>query len=217
VGEVLGLAWDRVKADLGTLVLVTFISIVVSAIPTGIMETLNAGGIVRKQTLEYALISLPLSLVGWIFATYLQAGLIQIWIAAAHGKTANFGDLFSGRGFLPLLGANLLTGLAVGVGMLFCLVPGIILALGFWMAPYFVVDAEMGPIRAMEASWQATGGHKGTLFLFFIASFFVALAGILACGVGVLVASPVISVGMAIIYTRLTGQTGGAASYAQPV
>jgi uncharacterized membrane protein len=171
------------------------------------VRALVAADVVRQDSMEFALISVPMALVGWVLSAYLQSGLLHVYLSAARGGAVNVGDLFSGRNFLALLGANFLLGLAVIVGFVFCIIPGIFLGLAFSMTSFFVVDAGMGPIRAMEASWQVTKGQKLSILGFGFAAMLVALAGILACGVGVLVASPVIGIGLTIIYLRLSGQT----------
>ncbi|UQA61021.1 hypothetical protein [Polyangium aurulentum] len=213
IGEVLNLAWERTKANLGPLVLTTLVYFVIASIPNGIQRGLVAADVVRQDSIEFALISLPIALVSMVLSAYLQAGLLRVYLSAARGGAVNVGDLFSGKNFLTLLGANLLLGLAVVVGFVFCIIPGIFLALAFSMTSFYVVDAGMGPIRAMEASWQVTTGQKGALFGFGFLSVLIALAGLLACGVGLLVASPVIGIGLTIIYLRLSGQTSPVQSY----
>ena len=214
IGEVLNLAWERTKANLGALVVTTLIYFIIASIPNGILQGLVSAGVVREQSIEYVLISLPISLMSMVLGAYLESGLIRIWLSAARGGAVKLEDLFSGQGFLPLLGANLLMGLAIGVGFVFCIIPGIFLALAFWMTPFYVIDAGMGPIRAMEASWQATTGQKGSLVLLGIVSFLIVVAGVVACCVGSLVTSPLLGIAWTIVYLRLSGQTPQAqASY----
>ena len=42
------------------------------------------------------------------------------------------------------------------IGPWLVIVPGIIASLGFYLAPYYLVDARLGPIGAMKAT---TSGH----------------------------------------------------------
>jgi uncharacterized membrane protein len=85
------------------------------------------------------------------------------------------------------------------------IVPGVILALGWSLAPFYVVDAGMGPIEAMKASWSATRGQKGEIFVLGIASVGLTLLGVLMCCVGVLATSPILYVAFAIAFIRMSG------------
>lgn len=44
------------------------------------------------------------------------------------------------------------------IGMMLCLVPGIILALGWSFAVPLVVDRDLAPIDALKESWRITTG-----------------------------------------------------------
>ncbi len=80
------------------------------------------------------------------------------------------------------------------------------MALGVQFASVYVIDANMGPFEALNASWRATRGHKWMLFLFILVCIGVALAGTVACCVGIFVASPLIYLAHAIIFTRISGR-----------
>jgi uncharacterized membrane protein len=107
---------------------------------------------------------------------------------------------------MSILGAQLLTFMAVALGMVFLIVPGVILALGLSMTTLCIVDKNLGAIDAMKESWRITTGHKGGLFVYGLLAFALILAGVLACCLGTLVAGPIAAIGYAYIYLRLTGQ-----------
>jgi hypothetical protein len=107
--------------------------------------------------------------------------------------------------------------LAIAIGFLLLIIPGIIVALGLSYATYFVADAGLGPIEALKASWAATNGSKGKLFLFGIVAFFIALAGVIACCIGIIPAVTLTMLAQAMIYVRLSGRgttSGGFDPYA---
>src|SRR5262249_36576075 len=102
-------------------------------------------------------------------------------------------------------------------------VPGVILGLGLSLSSYYCIDQKMGPIDAMKASWAATNGQKGKIFLFGLVAFLLIIAGYLACLCGAFVAIPVVMVAFATIYLRLSGTMGsgqappyGAGGYPAP-
>jgi uncharacterized membrane protein len=74
-----------------------------------------------------------------------------------------------------------------------------------------VVDQNMGPIEAMKASWGATTGQKLPIILWGLVAFLVMMAGGLACGLGMLVAMPIVYLAHTTIYLRLSGRGAPAA------
>jgi uncharacterized membrane protein len=63
----------------------------------------------------------------------------------------------------------------------------------------------MGPIEAMKASWSATRGQKGEIFVLGIAAVGLSLLGMLMCCVGLLATSPILYVAMAVAFIRMSG------------
>jgi uncharacterized membrane protein len=146
-----------------------------------------------------------------LIESFLFVGLNRTFIAAARGETPQFATLFSGGSrFLVFFGTLLLMYIAILIGFVFLVVPGVILALGLGPALFFVSDTDLGVIDSLKASWDAMKGHKGNYFLFGLVGACLMIAGILACCVGELVAFPVFLVAQAIIYTRISGRMGAA-------
>jgi uncharacterized membrane protein len=156
--------------------------------------------------------------IAFVVSAFLHVGLLRLVLQAARGEAPSFAVLFSGAGrVLPMLGLTLLMGMALVLGFLLFIVPGVILSLGWCMAPYYLVDANLGPIEALEASWEATKGVRGTLFLLFLAMFGIGLLGLVCCCVGMLVAGPLTMVIHAVAYLRLAGVDGALTRGQQPV
>lgn len=79
---------------------------------------------------------------------------------------------------LPLLGAGLLVGLGAGIGILACIVPGIILFVRWNFANQAVVVERAGPIAAIKRSYWLTAGRFWPLLAIIMLSFI--LAGIVS-------------------------------------
>ena len=72
---------------------------------------------------------------------------------------------------------------------------------------YFLVDRpELDAVGALKASVSLVKDNLGTVLLWMLTCFGLAVAGALACLLGLLVAFPVIYLGTAFTYKRLTGQ-----------
>jgi uncharacterized membrane protein len=210
IGEVLGHAWNAFKPAWATLVFSFLLGSFINAIPGQVPQILLQTGAMDSGDTAYIIIAAVCSLINLLLSAFFQVGYIRIWVASARGQTPLFGEVFSGGGrMFPLLGTLILTFLVVFIGFLLLIVPGVILALGLSQANYYCVDRNMGPIDSMKASWAATTGQKGKLFLYGLVSTLILLAGVLACCIPYLVALPVVMVGFATIYLRLSGGTGG--------
>lgn len=96
----------------------------------------------------------------------LTLGYCLFIIALTGYKSADYNTLFQGfNNFGQTLVAGLLISLAVTVGLVFLIVPGIILCLGFSMTFFIMVDdPDISGIDAIQASWKLMKGHKWELF-----------------------------------------------------
>ncbi len=207
IGEVLSLAWEGFKRSWGVLVGSYFLSGLIGAIPGQVPAVaVLVGGVEQNSSTYWTMYSVCMFL-GLVVQSFFQPGLTRIWLAVARGQSPDLGTLFGGASkFLPVFASLLLVMLAILAGYVALIVPGIILGLGLMFAQFFVVDADMGPIDAMRASWNATKGHKGKLFLFALVGFLIAFGGFLACCIGMYVSFPLFFVALAIVYVRLSGR-----------
>jgi uncharacterized membrane protein len=207
VEDVLRRAWEIFKRHWPILVLASFVSQFVSGLPGTLLEVVKVLGAVEEGSVEYWALYGLAQLVGMIIGAFLGVGLVRIFVSAARGGEPRIGDLFGGVDrFLPYLATSALQALAVTCGMLLCIVPGVILALGLSLSHTLVVDAGMGPIQAMRESWRVTRGQKTQILVFALGCLLVALIGLLACCIGVLASAAVIGVAFGIVYVRLTGR-----------
>lgn len=147
------------------------------------------------------------ALLNFLVSSLFVGGYTRFLLKIARGEPYAIGDIFGGMGmFGKVLMTRFLVGGAVLIGLLLCWIPGMIVGLGLSQTMYLVVDKGMEPIDAMKESWRLTDGQKVNVFIFGVISFFAAMAGLLACCIGVYVAVPVIAIGGAYIHLRLTRQ-----------
>jgi hypothetical protein len=217
-GEVIGRAWDIVKVHWVPLVFGAMIGSAAGAAPQQIasfynMFTQGPGHKPDYTDVVYdALLGFGF-LIGWVLQAFFAAGFTRMYLSGARGQAPEFAHVFSGGPhFFRMLGATFLYTLIVVIGFALLFVPGVILSLGLMLYPYYVVDRGMGPVEALRASWEATMGSKGKLFLLGLYSAGVIIVGMLACCIGMLPAMAVVTLAQAIVYVRLTGTE----SVAQP-
>jgi hypothetical protein len=224
VGEALGVGWDALKVHGVTLVLTYVvaglpgfaINQVANQITKGYQDPSDPMAVFQEP--GFWAVTFGFSIPTMIIAAFFQGGLIKIWLAAARGQTPQFGDLFTGgRTFLSILGFGIVTQLVALFTGWMLLIPLIIWACGMSLAEYYMVDEGLGMMAAISKSWNATRGHKINIFVFGLAAFGVGVLGALACCIGLLAAYPIISVAMALIYTRISGNLYAPSGAAPPM
>lgn len=118
-------------------------------------------------------------------------------------ETATIGDAWQPQLFWPFLGASLLIGIMVFIGLLIFVIPGIIVAMVFYFTTYIVVDKNLGPINALKESARITEGHRWRLFLFSLAVVGINLVGALVFFVGLFITVPITALALIHIYRTL--------------
>ena len=213
VGEVISLGWTRFTQSWAILVFSYLVVAIILQVVAQIAQ--RALGMTPDfQSRGYWIAFGGSLVVNQIVNAYFQTGLLRIWLGVARGQAPSFGVLFSGFDrFLPMLALTLLMTLASGLGLVLLIVPGILIYLGLYLAPYYLVDAGMGPIEAMKASWNATRGQKADVFLLVLAGVGLGMLGFVMCLLGILATYPLYAVAAAVAYTRMSGVGVVASAY----
>ena len=148
--------------------------------------------------------SFVLVIAALIVNVLIELGLIA-FILKAHDDVSKvkLADLWHPKAFLAYLAVKIITAVAVLIGLVFLIIPGIILALMFIFATYLVVDTGKGPIEALKESARITKGHKWALFALMLALIGLNIIGMLALGVGLLISVPVSLLSIAHAYRVL--------------
>ncbi len=136
-----------------------------------------------------------------IFLIPMTVGGVIVADKIVRGESYEFSDFFSGyQKFGNLLGAGLLSGLLIVVGTLFCLLPGIYLAVAYsWVL--MIVYFQDGAIwETMEASRKIITKQWFEFFIFMLLGNLIVFAGLLLCGVGILAAAPIVWIAQYLLY-----------------
>lgn len=221
IGEVLSQAFEIYKQQWVVLVFAPLVLyIIYFAVSFGLQFPVSL--LANEEPTVGAIAMVPVALLQVVVSTWVNAGCLKIYIAAARGQSPEFGDAFKGFDrVIPLFFGFLVFGLAYLLGLVLLVVPGIILMIGCLFFQHYIVDQGSGPVEGMKQSWAATDGHKMQIFLFGLVAFCIVIVGYLACLIGAAVAIPVVMLATAIIYTRLSGTanaapTGGVPAFAGP-
>lgn len=200
--EAISEAWNVVKPQIGVWLGVALVySLIGVALNGAQFSTMgrDANGMPQNSP-----VSLLIALVSTIILMFLTAGLFKVAITQLRTGRAEFGEMFDIFGQAgALLIAAILTTIATWLGLIFCVIPGIIVSLGLSMTNPLIVDQKLAGIDAMKRSWDVCKSELGNLFLVGLVLLLVNTVGLFLCGLGLLVTIPVSYMTFAIIYRNL--------------
>ncbi len=133
-----------------------------------------------------------------------SAGLYRTWLAAARGE-----KLTVAQSFAWLRPRKVFRMFAVFF-ILFCvaLLPAAgVPFLGLLLAPQFVVDQDMTVRQALRASWRATRGYKGALWVLALCILPIQLVGLVFGGIGLCATTALIGIALSYVYVRVSGRS----------
>jgi uncharacterized membrane protein len=145
-----------------------------------------------------------LGIISLLISSWLAAGTIKIALSYFDGTKLPFENLFTQiKYFWRVLGANLLICLIVVLGLICLIVPGIYFALRFFFTKTLIVDKDLGIIDAMKESTKMTEGIKWQLLVLCLAMLGAMILGVIAFGIGIFVAVPIIWLAEIYVYKKI--------------
>ena len=219
VGEALGFAWDRFKGNWLFWVLFVLLTFVVGAIfhsgsADDIQEQINASSdpeAMQELATTMSGGSSLLGLIGSLVLGVLQALGINAALREVSGEKATWGNLFKVNNFGMIILAALLLMVASFVGLLFCGIGLIAVAIFAVFTYHNVVDKGMNAWSAFTSSFSLVGKNFGAVFLLELALFGINILGAIPCGLGLFVTLPLSVLAIAFAYRRFTGGAVAAA------
>jgi len=171
-----------------------------------------AGATVLAWAIGVGLGFLPI--IGWavglLLGSVLHAGVLYMFIRRIRGEPVELGDMFAGFNVAlqPLILAGLLVSALTAVGFVLCVLPGIYLAVSYIFVLPLVIDKKLDFWPAMEVSRQVVHKNWWPMFLFAIVMLLIVCLGAIACGLGLIIAMPVVFAAAMYVYEDLFGQRG---------
>ena len=194
LGESIQFGWKTVQSSAVFIVGVTLVAWVVPAV-------IEWAG---DRAFDTRLQEFGISVIGSLVSSTFALGLAKIYLRFRDGEMPVFENLFDGLARLHIyIAAMIILGIAVVMGLVLFVVPGIIFLLRLWFVGFVVVDERVGPLEAIQRSWDMTRGFTLDLFLLFLLLLGLNLLGAIALGVGLLVTVPISGLALAFIYRHL--------------
>ncbi|UZQ54620.1 hypothetical protein OOK60_00650 [Trichothermofontia sichuanensis B231] len=184
MGDYISRGWRMLKSNLGLMVAYTVLLTVISGI-VGTIDTSLAGDDegVRSTGISF--------LFNLLVAPPLWAGLYLSAFKSLNNRQLEFSDFFKGfQFFAPLVLANLIIGIFIVIGTIFCVIPGIYLGVAYLLTIPLILDRNMGFWEAMETSRKVVTKNWFSWFVFGLLMFAINLGGLIACIVGLFFTIP---------------------------
>lgn len=147
-------------------------------------------------------------LLSFLLAGPLQLGIAIYFLNILNDRPASIENLI--EGFKPLLKVILIyiiISIATAIGIVLLIIPGIIIALGFSMTYYILVEnPELSIEESLKESWRLTNVYKMELFVLHLRFIPWYLLGLLCFGIGIFVVMPWHQLTLANYYNYLKQQ-----------
>ena len=196
--------WETFKTRpwffIGAMVIMAVANIAVGMV-SGAVDTSTGGSYEEPTVLG--------NLVSYLLGVLISMGMTAFFLASHDNpQRVEFGTLWHPSPYWKYFATSVLASMAVAIGLVLLIVPGLIAMVLFMFSTFLVIDRGLGPIDALKASMEMTRGNRWPLFGFILLCLLILFVGVLALGVGLLVAAPVAGIAFAYAYRLLSG--GGA-------
>jgi uncharacterized membrane protein len=144
------------------------------------------------------------AVVAFVFTIVVALGAMRMVLRFVDGDRGELVDLFAK---IPLVISYVIATLLVGIITIFafCLliIPGIYVGIRLQFYGWAIVDKDLGPLAAMQESWEITEGSVWNLFLLGLLFFLIGILGLMAIGLGLLITVPLTLVATGYVYRAL--------------
>lgn len=141
----------------------------------------------------------------WVFGAFIQAAVITFTLNFYRKRRVKVVDRIKNLSLiLRLLLGNFLSAILILAGLIFLIVPGIVLAVRLQFVSFLIVEKRLGPVEAIKKSLKITKNNFFALLGLSIVSLLINLLGLVLLLVGLLVTIPLTSLINARVYQKLS-------------
>ena len=183
ISEVFGTSWKHTKSQIWVLVGL-FIGFSILSMIVTLFGMPAQGSIVGRVIVQ---------IVSLLISCIFMLGYVKNIFQALDGEEPQFSTYGQqSRKIITYLIANILFSIAVCIGMVLLIIPGIYLYLRLQFFTAFIVEEDCGIIESLQKSWNMTQGQTLPLFLLLLTMIGTAIVGCILFFVGFFVAVPLI-------------------------
>ncbi len=226
IGDAFNYGWAKFQANVGPILIAALIGFVILIVlvivwfivnavafaattschtdaATGFQVCHTSGGGFFTLLISYAIFGLLYILGLALF----QMALIRASLFIVNGEVPlELGRMFSTDQIGPYILASIVFAIGAGIGYFLCFIPGLIFVFFAQWYGYFLIGKQMAPVDSIKASFTFVNSNIGTLVGFYIACLVAYFIGALLCGIGLLVAVPVVIIAQGFMWRRLQGE-----------
>ncbi|HEY7105323.1 MAG TPA: hypothetical protein VH986_02875 [Acidimicrobiia bacterium] len=197
IGDAVSYGWGAYWKNVGPMVVIVLIIVAIEIVFSLIGSAFNS-----------VVAQIFFGLIGWLLGLFLGLGLFRVSLAITRGERPEVSEVFRTEGYGPYIVASIVFGIGFYIGLILCIIPGIIFAVVFGF--YGFVAAEQGnaavAMDTLRRAAEITRGHRWQLFGLAIVLALINLVGALLCGVGLLFTAGITLIAWAYTYRRISGE-----------
>ena len=196
--EAISYGWKAFRANPGPLLAATALVLVVTIVIQVIAEMFSNDSFFNPVGMVFTVLG---SLVGMV----LGAAAIRISLDVVDGREVNLNNMFN-FDWLQVIIASVILSIATTIGLILCIVPGLVILFLTFLTNYFIVARGEDAITAIKSSVELTKNNIGPLLVLTLLAFACMIAGFVACCIGIFVAYPVVTVATAYTFRTLQNE-----------
>ncbi|MBI1907529.1 MAG: hypothetical protein HYS20_15035 [Rhodocyclales bacterium] len=210
IGEVLKEAWERTNGAKLTLNLAMLAYGVITIVAT-MITNFAFGGLLTAQQGEMS----GLTIIGGAIVQQLvilavvlppMIGMLILGLRRAVGAPIAVGQVLRHyHRTLPLLGGNILMTIAIIIGMVLLVIPGIYLSVALLFTLALVAEKGLGPLAAMSASRKAVHKRWFSFLGFGLVLTLINMVAAIPLGIGLIWSMPFTFIATGVLYNRIFG------------
>jgi hypothetical protein len=159
-----------------------------------------------QVSLSNALVPIGLSIVFWILAILATVGVQRAALRSTWGLKVGFADMLTTQYLARYVAFMLAFIVIVSVGVVLCILPGLVAAFFLQLGPYYVLDRGMGVRQAIRASASAVRANSGPALILIVVNALAVLLGGTFYGLPTLVTLPLACLFTAHMYRQINGE-----------
>lgn len=202
--DAIAYGWQKFSANAGQW-LIAGLAIFAVSVLFGILSWILQPSVEAGDTNPFAafslgsvLVNLLSTVVGYVVTGFIYRGALD----ETEGRAFSLPDTFSRVPIGSVILTALLVSIGVTIGTFLCILPGLIFAFLSYFALLFVVDQNQSPVDAITSSVKLIMANLGQSLLLALLSGVILLVGFCLCGVGLLVAYPVVTIASTYAYKK---------------
>jgi hypothetical protein len=202
VGAALGYGWKKFRENTGPFVIL-MLAVAAAALLVSLIQAIitpDNGGFIAFVW------SMGVSVLAYVAMAIVQAGVWRASLGVTQGRAPEVTQLTETGNIGPFIITNLLVGLGFFVGLVLCVIPGIIWLVLTAYAPLIALDRGTDPVTAIRTSIDWVRGNLGQVLPILVVCYIVYVAGAFLCLIGLLVTVPVALVAITYSYRALTNE-----------